>query len=91
VTEVRPSIGIPDAKHRLFELCGEVVRTGQPVWLSRRGLPVAELRPLACAGPLSAAPVPPVPGTQPGILDLWQECRRVYGPLDPDLDPPIRR
>jgi len=86
VIEVRPSIGIPDAKFRLFELCGEVARTGQPVWLSRRGLPVAELRPLGHC--LSPGILRPVPLPHRGVLDLWQECQHAFGPLDLGIDSP---
>ena len=82
MTEILPSVGILDARTRLSELCGEVARSGQPVWLCRRGTPIVELRPLRSEGHsregLSLS-------QKEGILDLWRQCRERFGPVQADL------
>ncbi|RFC49492.1 MAG: Antitoxin component of toxin-antitoxin stability system, DNA-binding transcriptional repressor [Verrucomicrobia bacterium] len=82
MVEILPSVGIPDARGRLSELCGEVARSGQPVWLCRRGLPIVELRPVRGE---AACGADPTPRQRAGILDLWRECRERFGPVQEEL------
>jgi antitoxin (DNA-binding transcriptional repressor) of toxin-antitoxin stability system len=76
--EILPSVGILDARTRLAELCGEVARSGQPVRLSRLGTPIVELRPLQdpTRGSSDA-----LSSLKPGVLELWRDCRRRFGPV----------
>lgn len=80
--DIFPSVGIPDARGRLSELCGEVARSGKPVWLCRRGTPIVELRPVRGeAGPGDQLEL----GGREGILDLWRECRQRFGPVQEEF------
>ena len=73
------TLGIYEAKTRLSEICERVAQTGEPVVVTRRGIPLVQIRPL---------------GSEDGIGSTVWESRdrfvREHGDLEVDLDLPPR-
>ena len=73
------TLGIYEAKTRLSEICERVAHTGEPVVVTRRGIPLVQIRPL---------------GSQDGIgSTVWESRERFvleHGDLEVDLELPPR-
>ena len=70
------SVGIFEAKTHFTAICDEVVRTGQPTLVSKRGKPLVLLTP---------APDGPDSGGE-GILAAWSRWEKEHPPLDDEPD-----
>lgn len=74
------TLGIFEAKTRFTALCEEVVRTGRPTLIQKRGRPM-----------VLVTPVPPELSAQrPGILAAWQRWQEAH-PRDHGEFPPVWR
>jgi len=57
------SIGIFEAKTKFTSICEEVVRTGQPVIVSKRGQPIVQVAPLPAS----------MQSERKDVLTAWRE------------------
>ena len=73
------TVGIFEAKTRLSEICGRVAQTGEPVVVTRRGVPLVRID-----------PVGPERGTGSTIWELRDRFVEVDGDLEVDLELPPR-
>ena len=73
------TLGIYEAKTKLSEICERVAQTGEPVVVTRRGIPLVQIRPV---------------GSEDGIgSTVWESRERFveeHGDLDVDLELPPR-
>lgn len=77
-------IALYDAKNRLSEICKQVMESGQPCVISRRGQPAVKIIPFEdAAGPDPA-------GSPPSVWDTVEESQARYGALTPEFEPPER-
>ena len=67
-----------DAKNRLSELCKQVVETGEPCVISRRGRPIVKLVPVD------------EEATRASVWETVEEAQAKYGPLDAEVELPER-
>lgn len=70
-------IALYDAKNRLSEICNQVLETGQPCIISRRGKPVVKLVPIDADEASS-------------VWDTVEESQARYGELDEEIELPAR-
>jgi len=70
-------MGLFEAKNRLSELCNQVVETGEPCLITRRGKPWVRIEPLGEEG-------------RGSVWSTVEEGRSRYGPLEDDFELPER-
>ena len=73
------ALGIYEAKTKLSEICERVAHTGEPVVVTRRGVPLVQIHPVA-------------PHDGPGST-IWRARDRFvdeHGDLEADLETPPR-
>lgn len=73
------TLGLFDAKNRFSEVCDTVATTGEPVMVTRRGKPIAQIVPVAHHESLHS------------VWDTVAESRATYGRLTEDFDLPPRK
>ena len=73
------TLGIFEAKTRLSEICERVAQTGEPVVVTRRGVPLVRIH-----------PVEPEHGTRSTIWELRDRFVAEHGDLEVDLELPPR-
>ena len=73
------TLGIYDAKTRLSEICEQVAQTGEPVVVTRRGVPLVQID-----------PVEPQDASGSMIWRMRERFVAVHGDIDVDLDLPPR-
>ena len=69
------TLGIYEAKTKLSEICEQVAQTGEPVIVTRRGVPLVQIDPVA-----------PAAGTGSIIWDLRDRFIKEHGELESDVD-----
>ena len=72
------AVALYDAKNRLSEICNQVVETGEPCVISRRGKPIVKLVPIED------------PAGDRSVWDTVEEALAKYGPLDEGFELPER-
>ena len=73
------TLGIYEAKTKLSEICERVAQTGEPVVVTRRGVPLVQID-----------PVEPVTGTGSTIWGLRDRFIEEHGTPEEDLELPPR-
>jgi prevent-host-death family protein len=73
------SLGIYETKTKLSEICEQVAQTGEPVVVTRRGVPLVQID-----------PVEPVVGTGSKIWGLRDRFVAEHGELQVDIELPPR-
>ena len=73
------TLGIYEAKTKLSEICERVAQTGEPVVVTRRGVPLVQIRPVGS-----------VDGTGSTVWELRDRFVEEHGDLDVDLELPPR-
>jgi len=73
------TLGICEAKTRLSEICERVAQTGDPVVVTRRGVPLVQID-----------PVTPAAGTGSMIWELRDRFINEHGDLEGDIELPPR-
>ena len=73
------TLGIYEAKTRLSEICERVAQTGEPVVVTRRGVPLVQIDPVARAA-----------GTGSMIWELRDRFIKEHGALEGDIELPPR-
>ena len=73
------TLGIYEAKTKLSEICERVAQTGEPVVVTRRGVPLVQIDPVA-----------PAAGTGSTIWGLRDRFVEEHGELEGDLELPPR-
>ena len=72
-------LGIYEARTKLSEICEQVAQTGEPVVVTKRGVPLVEIDPVA-----------PAAGTGSTIWELRDRFIKEHGELAADIDLPPR-
>ncbi|MEM1223622.1 MAG: type II toxin-antitoxin system Phd/YefM family antitoxin [Verrucomicrobiota bacterium] len=72
-------IALYDAKNRLSEICNQVLETGEPCLISRRGKAVVKLVPVYETGKADS------------VWDTVEESRARYGGLEEEFELPQRK
>lgn len=68
-----------DVKNRFSEICEAVSKTGEPIIVTRRGVPLVRI-------------VPEADSTRPtSVWDSVEECKTKHGPLPDDWKLPTRK
>ena len=73
------TLGIYEAKTKLSEICERVAQTGEPVVVTRRGVPLVQIDPVA-----------PATGTGSMIWELRDRFVNEHGELEADIELPPR-
>ena len=73
------TLGIYEAKTKLSEICEQVAQTGEPVVVTRRGVPLVQIDPVA-----------PAAGTRSVIWGFRDRFIEEHGDLVDDIELPPR-
>jgi len=82
------NIGILEAKNNLPEICSEVAATGETVIISRRGEPIAEVRPISKTARIAVQLEAEVVPSDEDILKRRAQSGRRFGELQSDFEIP---